>query len=90
MDVEMPEMDGYEATRKIREFESDDNKGNCRIITVTAHDGDERRRLALDSGMNYFLSKPVKLEQITTAFKELNILCESRSKSQSESQRKQS
>jgi CheY-like chemotaxis protein/HPt (histidine-containing phosphotransfer) domain-containing protein len=55
MDVQMPEMDGYEATRLLRE------KGHTAvpIVAMTAYAMPEDRKRALDAGMNTFLAKPI-------------------------------
>ena len=58
MDVQMPIMDGYTATRKIRALD-DPALGKLPIIAMTANAFDEDRRNALESGMNGFLSKPI-------------------------------
>jgi signal transduction histidine kinase/DNA-binding response OmpR family regulator/integral membrane sensor domain MASE1 len=63
MDCQMPEMDGYEATRAIREAES--GKTHIPIIAVTANAmvGDHENCLA--AGMDAFISKPIKTEVLT-------------------------
>ncbi len=53
MDIQMPVMDGYEATKKIREFSS------IPIIGLTAHAMPEKKKKCLDSGMNDHISKPI-------------------------------
>ena len=58
MDVQMPIMDGYTATRKIRALD-DSARATLPIIAMTANAFDEDRRNALESGMNGFLSKPI-------------------------------
>lgn len=54
MDIMMPELDGFEATRQIRRFPE---TRDIPIITLTAMDG--ARSLALDAGANDFLPKPI-------------------------------
>ena len=63
MDIQMPEMDGVEATKIIREKETKTGK-HIPIIALTAHamEGDKEKYLA--SGMNGYLSKPIKLEKL--------------------------
>ena len=58
MDVQMPVMDGYTATRQIRALE-DPALAGIPILAMTANAFDEDRRNALASGMNGFLSKPI-------------------------------
>ena len=58
MDVQMPIMDGYTATRKIRALD-DPARAKLPILAMTANAFDEDRRNSLESGMNGFLSKPI-------------------------------
>jgi CheY-like chemotaxis protein len=65
MDVQMPEMNGYEATHAIREKESQTG-GHLPIMAMTAHamKGDEQR--CLDAGMDDYLSKPIRPDALLT------------------------
>ena len=56
MDLQMPEMDGYQATKKIR---SDPRFASFPIIAMTAHATIEERQKCLDAGMNGHVSKPI-------------------------------
>ncbi|RBH33578.1 hypothetical protein C3F00_046695, partial [Pseudomonas sp. MWU13-2860] len=64
MDMQMPEMDGLDATRAIRQLEL-----GCQphIIALTANAFDEDRERCQQAGMNDFLSKPVSLERLSVA-----------------------
>jgi len=69
MDIQMPKMDGLEATRRIR---SKEEEGVLRlprtpIIAMSAHAMQEDRERALKAGMDHYISKPVKKEQLKEA-----------------------
>jgi CheY-like chemotaxis protein len=70
MDVQMPEMDGFEATSVIREREKA-NGGHIPIVAMTAHamKGDQERCLA--AGMDSYISKPIRTEQLFTVIQSL-------------------
>ena len=70
MDVRMPEMDGLEATEKIRALDRPDAK-NIPIIAMTANAFDEDVQRSLQVGMNAHLSKPVEPEQLYRTLEEL-------------------
>jgi CheY-like chemotaxis protein len=63
MDVQMPGMDGLEATRRIREYEQ--SKGfNVPIIALTAHALEADRNGCIEAGMNDFLTKPIQNDSL--------------------------
>ena len=63
MDVQMPVMNGYEATRQIRALDNPELAG-ITILAMTANAFDEDRKNALEAGMNGFLSKPIIIEEL--------------------------
>lgn len=63
MDIQMPIMDGYTATREIRTLK-DNKKANIPIVAMTANAFDEDRKKALENGMNGHIIKPISLEEI--------------------------
>ena len=63
MDIQMPVMNGYEATEQIRALE-DPALAQIRILAMTANAFDEDRKQALKCGMDGFLSKPIVMEEL--------------------------
>ena len=63
MDIQMPVMNGYEATEQIRALE-DPALAKIRILAMTANAFDEDRKQALKCGMDGFLSKPIVMEEL--------------------------
>ena len=63
MDIQMPNVNGYEATVKIRQMEND-KKAQIPIVAMTANVFAEDRKLALDLGMNGHISKPIDMKKV--------------------------
>lgn len=68
MDCQMPEMDGYEATRAIREGEGSASLRGCRsytpIVALTAHAMEGDRKRCLEAGMDDYISKPFSIKDL--------------------------
>jgi CheY-like chemotaxis protein len=69
MDIQMPEMDGFEASRQIRRRLPADRQPKIIALTANAMQGD--RELCLAAGMDDYISKPVKLHEIDAAIRRL-------------------
>jgi len=75
MDIQMPEMDGLEATRRIRKMESERSAGSgpsqpapaIPILALTAHNMLEDREKCLSAGMNGYITKPISIKSIADA-----------------------
>jgi CheY-like chemotaxis protein len=67
MDVQMPEMDGYEATHIIRDPQSRVLKHDVPVIAITANAMKGDRERCLDAGMNDYISKPIKRRKLIKA-----------------------
>ena len=70
MDVQMPVMDGCTATQRIRALE-DPVRAAVPIVAMTANVFEEERKRAFDCGMNGFLSKPIVIEELIDALKDI-------------------
>lgn len=69
MDVFMPEMNGYEATQKIRIIEKESNKPNIPIIAFTSSSNERDKRICLEAGMNEFIIKSENNEALLAALR---------------------
>ncbi|MBN2169698.1 MAG: PAS domain S-box protein [Candidatus Krumholzibacteriota bacterium] len=67
MDVQMPDLDGVETTRRIRDPRSGVRNRDVPVIALTAHGLEENRRRCLEAGMDDFLGKPIQLSQLHAA-----------------------
>ena len=67
LDVQMPEMDGFEATQRIREYERRQGLVAVPIVALTAHILREHRERSLASGMNAHIPKPVEMSVLREA-----------------------
>ncbi|WP_157041547.1 hybrid sensor histidine kinase/response regulator [Nitriliruptor alkaliphilus] len=65
MDVQMPGVDGLEATRRIRDRDGD----QLHILAVTANTGDDDRRACREAGMDGYVAKPIRVEELLTALR---------------------
>ncbi len=72
MDIHMPLMDGYEATEKIRMLEKENNQSPTPIVAVTANAVPEDREKCLNIGMDDYITKPFKKENLVNIFNQLS------------------
>ena len=70
MDLQMPNMDGYEAARKIRAM-TDAHKSDIPIVALTANTFEEDKKKALEAGMNAHLAKPVEIPELVKTLSSL-------------------
>ena len=68
LDIQMPEMDGFEVTKKIRTREAK-TTGRQNIIALTAHASESDRQRCLSAGMNDYLTKPLRKSELVAALK---------------------
>ena len=74
MDIMMPEMDGLEATEKIRELENSMKRDyRTPIIALTANTMDNDREKCISYGMDEFMAKPFDIEKLKQIFQDLEI-----------------
>ena len=64
MDCQMPELDGFEATRLIREWEQSNSRSATPIVALTAHATPGDREQCLAAGMNEYISKPFSMDHL--------------------------
>ena len=64
MDIMLPEMNGFEVTEKIRNFESKQGKNPVPIVALTANTLDNDREKCISVGMNEYLSKPFTANEL--------------------------
>ena len=68
MDIQMPVMDGHEATRRIRNLK-DKELAKVPVVAMTANAFDEDRKAAKECGMNGFISKPINMQELVQALR---------------------
>lgn len=64
MDCQLPILDGYETTRRIREFEKQMGRARVPIVALTAHAIEGERDRCLKAGMNDYMSKPYRVDEL--------------------------
>jgi len=67
MDIQMPKLDGYEATKRIRTFEAFESKPRVPIVAMTAYSMNGDREKFLQAGMNDYIPKPVGVDMLRRA-----------------------
>ena len=67
MDIQMPNMNGYHATRKIRQLSG--KKAEIPIVAMTANAFEDDKKNALAAGMNGHISKPIEIEKLMETLK---------------------
>jgi len=71
MDIQMPIMDGIEATRMIRQYETSKKRKRSTIIAITAHAKEGEKANLFEAGMDHYISKPFKPNQLLDLLKTL-------------------
>lgn len=76
MDMQMPVMDGLEATRKIRQYEAGQeaqrgSRSHIAIIAMTANDDENDRQACKDAGMDGFITKPIEIKTVVATIREI-------------------
>ena len=67
MDLDMPVMDGFDAIRNIRRWESENSRPSCPILVLTAQRTEEDEAASMDAGADGFLSKPTSRDILINA-----------------------
>jgi len=76
MDCDMPIMDGYDSSKKIREWEAEQQRSRLPIFALTAHALDDHKKATAESGMDGHISKPVSLQILYDAISSNQIVAE--------------
>lgn len=71
MDMNMPVTDGFESTAKIREYERKNHLPAANICALTGVANEEARSQAFNAGVNKYLTKPIKMKDLTKIMAEL-------------------
>ena len=72
MDVHMPVMNGYDASKRIREMEAaNDTYGHISIVACAASSFSEDKKLCFEAGMDGFMTKPIRIEKLHTLLEDL-------------------
>ncbi|MBF0340304.1 MAG: response regulator [Magnetococcales bacterium] len=71
MDVQMPRMDGYSATRRIRQWERDSQRPRLPIIALSAHVMEGEKERSKEAGCDFYLAKPVKRKVLLDALRQI-------------------
>jgi CheY-like chemotaxis protein len=74
MDIQMPEMDGLEATKYIRKQESERQLPPVAIVAMTANATDDDQHLCRDAGMSGYISKPIQIEKLKSLLQQYESL----------------
>ena len=74
MDISMPVMDGLEATRRIRVYARQNHIRAVSIIALTGLSSESAQQEALESGVDIFLTKPVKFKALSEVLESMNLL----------------
>ncbi|MCH5374361.1 MAG: response regulator [Planctomycetes bacterium] len=82
MDVQMPEMDGFEATRQIRQRETETG-GHVPIVALTAHAMKGDRERCIEVGMDGYVSKPVRAQELFETMEDVLVAAEPRRRPES-------
>ncbi len=71
MDCQMPQLDGYETTKRIRRGAAGDDRQGIPIVALTAATMVGDREQCIEAGMDHYLTKPIKSDQLETMLKEV-------------------
>lgn len=74
MDISMPVMDGFEATRLIRGFEKDSHLPRSQILAISGLASKDAQEDAFANGLDLFLSKPVQLKELSRILKNRKLI----------------